>query len=173
MAFNGAYTAVQQSTISNILFTDTSTGSDGGLTERRIYPYKSDGTLLLPTGNTSGYIVWPIANSTIIVNLLSKDYALNITVLWISSSPLAPPSTYTLTTLYGFTGYTQEFIYERVQDISANNAIINDSQYYESLSKLQTEVSNVGLSVTYGSITNAQAALDRARYLIQNQSKFF
>lgn len=166
--FNGAYTAVQGTDQSSVLFTDVSTGSDGNLTERRIYPYKADGTLL-----TSSYIVWPIANSTITVNLLPKDYALYITVVWISSSPLSSPSTYTETTLYGFTGYTQQFIYERVQDISANAAIINDEQYYSSLSNMYTEVSNVELSVTYGSIINAQAALDRARNYIVNQSKYF
>jgi len=168
MSFNGAFTAVQNPNNSDVLFTDTSTGSDGNLTERRIYPYKANGSLL-----TSSYIVWPIADATITVDLLPKDYALNITVVWVSSSPLAAPSTYTETTLYGFTGYTQQFIYERVQDISANAAIINDEQYYSSLSNMYTEVSNVELSVTYGSIVNAQAAIDRARNYIVNQNKFF
>lgn len=173
MAFNAAYTAVQNSDLATVTFTDTSTGSDGNLTERRIYPYKSDGTLLLPSGNTLGYILWPIASSTLTVNLLPRDYALTINILWISSSPLPSPSSYTVTTLFGFTGYTQEFIYQRVQDIAANNAIINDQGYYEYLSKLQTEVSNTELSVQYGSIFNAQAALDRSFYIMQNQSKFF
>jgi len=173
MAFNASYTAVQNSDLTSVTFTDTSTGSDAGLTERRIYPYKSDGTLLLPSGNTLGYILWPIANSTLTVNLLPKDYALNINIVWISSSPLPPPSVYTVTTLYGFTGYTNEFIYNRVQDIAANNAILNDSGYYDNLSKLETEVANCELSVQYGSIFNAQAALDRAQYIIVNQNKFF
>jgi hypothetical protein len=173
MAFAGNFSSSQNSNNSDVLFTDISVGSDVNLTDRRIYPYDSAGNLVLPTGVT-GYVDWPIsAGSTLTVaNLLPKDKALTITVLWISSAPIGG-STYTATHLYGFTGYTNQFIYERVQDIAANNAIINDAQYYQSLSNLQTEVSNVGLSVTYGSISNAQAALDRARVFIVNQSKYF
>lgn len=173
MAFAGNFSASQNSNNSDVLFTDISVGSDVNLTDRRIYPYDSAGNLVLPVGVT-GYVDWPIsAGSTLTVaNLLLKDKSLNITVVWISSAPIGG-STYTATHLYGFTGYTQQFIYERVQDISANAAIINDEQYYSSLSNMYTEVSNVELAITYGSIVNAQSALDRARNYMVNQNKYF
>lgn len=174
MAFNAAYTAVQQIDDSSVLFTDTSTGSDGGLTERRIYPYKADGTLLLPADNTTGYVLWPIANSAITVDLLPKDYALFITVVWISSSPLPPPSTYTATTLYGFTGYTTNFLYSLIQQISANQSILRDTNFMQNMFNLSQEIINCNLSVNpKQSILNAQSALDRAQYLITNSDKFF
>lgn len=174
MSFSASYTAVQQLNNSDILFTDTSTGSDTNLTERRIYPYKADGTLLLPTGNTSGYIVWPIANSTLTVSLLPKDYALSITVVWISSSPLPSPSTYTATTLYGFTGYTNDFLYSLIQQITANQTLLNDSQFQLNMFYLGQEIKNCELAVSpKQSILNAQAALSRAQYLITNANRIF
>lgn len=173
MPFSGNFQAVQGIDPSSITFTDTSTGSDGNITSRRIYPYKADGTLLLPSGNTTGYIDWPLPLGTALsVNLLQRDMALNIEVVWISSSPL-PSSTYNKTNLYGYTGYTKYFIYQRVQDISANPNILNDTNYYDSLSKMQTEVDNCDLSVEYGSVVNAQAALDRAYYFVVNENLFF
>jgi hypothetical protein len=173
--FNGAFTAAQLSNDADLLFTDVSTGSDGALTERRIFPYKADGTLLLPAGNTTGYIVWPIASSTLTVaGLLAKDYALSINVVWISSSPLAPPSTYTATNLYGFTGYTTDFSYSLAQQVTANQTLLNDNQFQLNWCILNNEVINCNLAISpKQSILNAQAALDRARYLIVNASKFF
>lgn len=173
MAFNADFSITQDSDLSSVTLVDTSTGTDPNLTGRRIYPYQDDGNLLLPP-NTSNYIDWPIADSSITVSdLLPKDYALSVNVVWLSSSPLPSPSTYNKTVIFGATKYLQDFIYDRVQDISANNAIINDQQYYESLSKLQTEKDNVDLSVLYESVTNAQAALNRAQQIMNNQSKYF
>ena len=37
----------------NLVFTDSSTGSDGTITKRRIYIKKSDGTFLVLTGTTT------------------------------------------------------------------------------------------------------------------------
>lgn len=175
MAFNGAFTAAQQSNNSDILFTDISTGSDTNITEKRIFPYKADGTLLLPAGNTSGYIVWPAASSTLTVaGLLSKDYALSINVVWVSSSPLAPPSTYTATNLYGFIGYTMDFSYSLCQQVTANQTLLNDNQFQTNWAILNNEVINCNYAISpKQSILNAQAALSRALYLIQNASKFF
>lgn len=175
MAFNGAFTAVQQSNNSDILFTDTSTGSDTNITEKRIFPYKADGTLLLPAGNTLGYIVWPAASSILTVTgLLSKDYALSINVVWISSSPLAPPSTYTATNLYGFTGYTMDFSYSLAQQVTANQTLLNDNQFQTNWFILNNQVTICNYAISpKQSIVNAQAALDRALFLIQNASKFF
>jgi hypothetical protein len=175
MAFTGNYSAAQQPNNSDLLFTDSSTGSDGSLTERRIFPYKADGTLLLPAGNTTGYIVWPIASSTLTVaGLLAKDYALSINVLWISTNPLPSPSTYAATNLYGFTGYTMDFSYSLAQQVSANPNLLNDNQFQTNWFTLNNQVTICNYAISpKQSIVNAQAALDRALFLIQNASKFF
>ena len=171
MAFNGLFNAVQSADGASATFTDVSTGSDANLTGRRIYPNKTDATVLVPAGNTLGYIDWPLsAGSTLVVsNLLPKDYALNITVVWISSSPLAPPSSYTETTLYGFVRNTKNFIYNKLQNLDAQPTLNNDQGWTMSLFKLYLEVKNCGLSVEYFDQYKAQAALDRAYSIMQNQ----
>lgn len=175
LSFQGSFTAAQQPNDSDVLFTDISTGSDTNINDRRIFPYKADGTLLLPAGNTTGYIDWPVGPTTLTVaGLLQKDYALAITVLWVSSSPLSPPSTYTATTLYGFTGYTNDFLYSLLQQITANQTLLNDSGFQLNMFLLSQEIINCNLSVNpKQSILNAQAALDRAQNMIVNANKFF
>lgn len=174
MSFTGNFTAAQQADNTDVLFTDTSTGADANLTDRRIYPYNAAGALVLPAGNTLGYIDWPLPLATplTVANLLPKDYALNINVVWISSAPIGG-STYSVTTLYGFTGNTQQFIYQLLQDLSANNLLKNDVQWQANLFSLYNEISNVGTSVTKGDIKLAQDALDRAFAIMQDKANTF
>jgi len=76
---------------SDIVFNDTSTGSDSSLTERRVYLEKHDGQYLVPSGTTTDYIVWPLAtNPFTISGILDKDYALNVKVDWICTTPVIP-----------------------------------------------------------------------------------
>ncbi len=74
-----------------ITLTDTSTGSDSSITERRVYLRKSDGLFLVPPGTETDYIVWDYADATIDIDVLSKDRALLITVEWIGTvAPVVP-----------------------------------------------------------------------------------
>lgn len=175
MAFNGAFSVSQGSNLTDLTFVDTSTGSDTNLTGRRIYPRNAAGTLVLPTGNTAGYINWPLPLGTnLIVTLLLKDLALNIEVVWISSSPIGG-STYDVTNLNVFTKYTKTFIYNRSQDVAAQQSIKNDSQWFNSYSQLQSNVDTAELCATADilDIMAAQTALDQAFYLMSHQNLFF
>lgn len=176
MAFSGAYTAVQQyPETENVLFTDTSTGSDVNITDRRIYPRNSAGELVLPAGNTSGYIDWPLPLATpLTVDLLPRDLALNIQVLWISSSPL-PASDYDVTELSVFTKYTKTFIYNRSQDLAAQQSIGNDATWFEYYSRLQSDVDTAELAGTDDilDIQDAQTALDDSYNIMINENKYF
>lgn len=67
---------------SRIYFEDTSTGSDIGIVERRIYLQLYDGTYLVPSGTTTDYIVWPLAQTTFSVDILDADKAISIKVDW-------------------------------------------------------------------------------------------
>ena len=175
MSFTGNFSVTQSATDpASLTFVDTSTGSDTNITSRRIYPRNAAGSLVLPAGNTSGYINWTLPLGTnLTVSLLSKDLALAIEVVYISSSPL-PSSTYDVTKLYGFTFYTLNFLYSLIQQITANQTLLNDNGFRTNMFYLSQEVINCNLSITpKQSILNAQAALDRAYYLIVNSNKFF
>lgn len=83
MAFSPAFSVSQNIGANSILiFQDTSSGSNPFITERHIYLRKSDGTFLVPEGNTTDYIVWPLSTNPFSVDVLDKDYALSIVVEW-------------------------------------------------------------------------------------------
>jgi len=169
MAFNGDYSVSQGLDPTSFTLTDTSTGSDPSLVTRTISLFQADGSLL---GGSA--ISWPYSDGSTkaLTGYLSRDFALNIVVDWTSSSPL-PSSTYTKSAYYGFTGNTNYFIYNLIQDIAAQPSILNDAGYYENLSKLQTEVDSCALAISFADLFNAQSALDRAFYIMSNQQFFF
>lgn len=169
MSFNGNFTAVQTTDISGFTLTDTSTGSDGGLTDRQVFLYKVDGTLL-----TGSPIDWPIANSTLVLSgILPIDYSLSIVVNWISSSPLAPPSTYTKTSINTFTGNTQNFLNGLIQQIAAKQGITNDQGFLSNMNIMYTFLDNANLAQANNDQGNAQLNLTLAYGVIQNETLFF
>jgi len=63
-----------------ITITDTSTGSDVAVTQRRVYLLDWQGNYVVPSGTTTNYIQWPIAQATINIDCLTQDMALEVTV---------------------------------------------------------------------------------------------
>lgn len=175
MAFAGNFTVSQGSDLSSLTFLDTSTGSDTNITSRRIYPRNSAGVLVLPSGNTSGYIDWPVPLGTnLTVNLLAKDLALNIQVIWISSSPIGG-STYDITNLGVFTKYTKMFLYNRSEDLAAQESLGNDKGWFGYYNKLQGFVDTAELAATADitDVQDAQTALDMAFHIMSHQNLLF
>lgn len=172
--FNGAFSISQTTDPQSFTLTDTSTGTDAGLTDRQITLFKSDGTTLVPAGSATSYIDWPIANGPILIPLLIRDYALNIQVNWISSAPLAPPSTYTLTILNGFTSNSESFYGSLTQKQSQNRLLVNDNNFWPNKSKLRTLIDDCTQAVdVLNNILLAQDSLDEAYQMIQNPNQSF
>jgi len=168
MAFNGSFTISVTSDPSAITLVDNSTGSDGGLTGRTIFLYKTDNSLLVAA------IPWSIAQSSITINPLDKDYALNIVVNWISSSPLAPPSTYTKSIIYAFVGYGQAYSNTLLQFLATNQQMVNDHSWYMNFTILLLEIQNAQNAISVGAnIGNAQAAILRYQLLLTNANDYF
>lgn len=169
MAFNGNFTAVQSSDISGFTITDTSSGADGGLTDRQVFIYTVSGALL-----TGAVIDWPIANGPLVLTgILPKDYSLSILVNWISSSPLPSPSTYSKTSINTFTGNTYYFLLGLIQEIAAQQGITNDNQFLVNMNILYTYLDNANLSQAYNNQGNAQENLDLAFGMMSNKNLFF
>lgn len=169
MAFNGNYTVTQGTDLTGMQFQDISSGSDSNITARTIYLYMTAGSLLAPP------IDWPLGATVpfVITGIMQKDYSLSAVVVWTSSSPLAPPSTYTKTEIITFIGYTNQFIYSLIQQIAANNTILNDNDFQQDLIKIRNERINAIDATTYSDQFSAQSALDRAKFLIDNKTYFF
>jgi hypothetical protein len=155
--------------ISAATFTDTSTGLVG-VTGRLIYLRKYDGTYLVPTGTTTDYVFWPIGNATIDIEVLDKDYCLDVTVAMYSGSTIA----YTLTQLVLFTGYSELFLRQLTQAVAANRTLITRQNYWENKIKLRTLVDDAEQAVALiNDQTIATFCLDEAKKLTDNIEVFF
>lgn len=176
MAFTGNFQATQLTSLSLLQIVDTSSGgTDSNITFRHIYLYRIDGTTLVPAGTTTDYINFPIsagAGDVITLDVLAKDYSLSIFCVWNSTSPITG-ATYVKTVSFTAVGNTNLAAYGILQSVSANPALLNTTDYAANFSKLYLEIDNANQAQVYGDNFSAQGALDRAFYLVSNQSKFF
>lgn len=154
-----------------VIATDTSTGTDGAITGRRIYLTTYDGTTLVPDGTTTEYVDWALAVNPLSINALDKDYALSVRVDWVD---VAGNVLYTKTTLYCFSMYNEEFYYSLTSRQASIPTIISDSFFYSNKLKLRVDIDSANQAVLYGDdIASAQYALDSGTYLRVNANDYF
>lgn len=157
-------------TPSDLTFTDTSTGSDGTITTRRIYVQMADGTYLVQSGTTTDYEEWSYASSSITLTLLTRSVAANVTVQWLNGTTIV----YTKTILYDFPLFDYVFAYQLTQQQTGNPGIIRDTNYYNNKVKLLVNLDDSEQAISIGSdIYTAQECLDINYDLIQNQNYYF
>lgn len=165
-----SFTATQDAgNITVATFNDTSTGLVG-VTGRLIYLRKYDGDYLVPDGTTTDYVNWPIGSTTINIDVLDKDYCLDVTVVWYSGSSVA----YTLTQLVLFTAYSELFLRKLIQALAANKTLITRPNFWANSIKLRTLVDNATQSVQLiNDQTIATFCLDEAKKLTDNAQQFY
>lgn len=177
MAFTGTFTVTQTSDFSSLTVNDTSSyvgEGQGTFSGRRIYLYKIDGTTLVPSGTTTSYVNFPFSAgaSLLISGVLNTDYALLANVVWLSNSP-QPGSVYTSQDVKTFLNYLKQFRGGQISNLSDDPSILNDTNWYTDLFKLQTEISSATEAGDDGQQYSAQAAISRGTYLMQNSQNFF
>jgi hypothetical protein len=172
MPLSPNFTASQNSGTPNLIFlTDTSTGSDGTITKRRIYLLQSDGTYLVPAGTVTDYIEWALVDTTTSLNVLIQDTALSITVQWLTASNVVVA---TKTTSFAFTAYNETFYYGLTESQVANANLTASTNWYQTKMILRVELDSAYQAISFASdIFSAQAALNRATFISTNQSYFF
>lgn len=155
----------------SINFTDTSTGSDAGVLNRRVYIQQSDGTFLVETGNTNQYSDWGYTDNQITLDVLDVDVAALVTVEWRGvSEALLYSKQYTL----GFTLFNETYDYQTTQNLAANPTLFNDNNFLKHKSELRTYIDAGNQAVEFGSdIYNAQLAYTAATKLRTNSQYFF
>jgi hypothetical protein len=172
MPLSPNFTASQNSGTPNLIFlTDTSTGSDGTITKRRIYLLQSDGTYLVPAGTATNYIEWALVDVTTSLNVLIQDTALSITVEWLTASNVVVANK---TTSFAFTAYNETFYYGLTESQVANANLTASTNWYQTKMILRVELDSAYQAISFASdIFSAQAALNRATFISTNQSYFF
>lgn len=153
-----------------VTVTDTSTGSDGSITQRRVYLRKADGSFLTPDDVDTEYIPWPYADSTIDIDALDKDYAFDVIVQWLD---VGNNILYSKTELTGFTLYNETFDYLLTQQLAANPLLVNDNNFFKNKSDLRTEIDSGNQAIELAAdILAAQLCYNRATEL-RLQSQYF
>lgn len=131
---------------SKVTLADTSTGSDGAITQRRVYLRKPDGTFLVPSGVSTEYIPWPYADSSITIDALDTDYGLDPIVQWLNVSNVV---LYDKTIPAGLTLYNETYLYRLTQMFSGNPLLINDDDFFGRMSSVRTVVDSGNQAISF------------------------
>lgn len=152
---------------------DTSTGSGSNITGRLVYLRKYDNTYLVPSGYTVTYIYWPYQagiGDTIDIDVLDKDYVLDISVVFYSGSTIY--ATKTILTL--LTGYGDLFLRQLTQSLAANRISITAKNFWYNKNKLRTLLDDAAQAVgLLNDQTIAQFCIDEEKKMTDNPSLFF
>lgn len=151
-------------------FSDTSTGTDANITQRRIYIKLSNGTYLVQQGTTTDYEVWALASLTKSLDVLSEDKAAEITVQWLDVSNTV---LYVVTSNYGLTLYNETFDYQLTQRLPGNPLLINDNNFFELKSELRVAIDSGNDTILFGDIFGAQQCYNIATKLRANSQYYF
>lgn len=160
MALTASFTAQSVAgSNSKILFTDTSSGSDGTIVTRHIYAITDIRTFLVVSGTTTKYEVWDFADTTITLNLLSKDYALKLVAQWINGSGTIVKD-YTIDA-QGFTQYNENASFQLTQALTGNPLLINDNNFSQNKWALRDFIDSGNQAILQASdLYNAQRCYD-------------
>lgn len=167
-SFNSTQTIGEESTVT---ITAVVTGTDVLVTQRRVYLQTDSGEFLVPTGTTTDYVQWAIANSSINIDCLDKDYGLRIVVEWLDVNNVV---LYDDEQYVGLTLYNESFDYSLTQLMAANPLLINDNALWQNKSKLRTFIDSGNNAITFASdLYNAQLCYDAATDLRLGSQYFF
>lgn len=179
MPFTADFSVAQGIFCSQIIITDTSDYNDEAkntFTYRRLYLIKADGTYIkFPANSVTDYIDFSFAeypSDSITITGIDQDYGLRI-VLDLNSSAPQPGSTYEKTSVCALTCYTTTALYNVAQIAATNPIRIDDPVFYQSWSELQTERDAAITAASYGDQLSANAALNRAKNIINQSSLRF
>ncbi len=173
MSFTPAFNVSQSVDPTSFTINDVSTGSDGAITQRRIYLTTASNTTLVPTGTTTQYINFPLIDgaSIALVGILPVDYALSITLQWLNVSNAV---LYTLTQDYCFTANDEAFYFSLTTLQTSNPGVINNSNYFQNKSLLRLYIDSANQSIAEGNdVYKSQFCLDQAQVMINNSSFYF
>lgn len=160
------------SNLDQVTFLDTSTGSDGGLTSRRIYIRLANGNWLTTAGEstTSAYETWDIGDTSIVLSLLSSSTTASVTVNWMTGSTV----TYTKTILSEWDLYDYVFLFGLLSVQTSAPTRDTNTGYWQNSFKMVTNLFQSESAVTYmDDLYSSQAALDRNQLFITNENLYF
>lgn len=147
-----------------ITVTDTSTGSDGAVVERQIIITDAFGDVLADE-------VWPYADASITLNIITGDTAVNILVNWLNSSDVA---LYTYNNNYPLSQFGKQFFVYMVQSQGLTPGVYQDTNYSGNLGVFWANlVGGINQIETGNDLAGAQNCFNRTNEMRLNESYYF
>jgi len=172
MAITPTFTATQLlGNPKTIVVTDTSAGSDGNIASRRVYLRDAYNNDVLPVGTTTDYVAWAYSNSSINIDVLTKDMALLITVQWLNASNVV---LYDAVAAIGFTSFNEDYLFQLSGYLASNYKRAGDNNFFDNLFLLRTFVDSGNQAIQRGAdILKAQVCYDLATEIRVNGRYLF
>lgn len=171
---SASFTATQSMAApETITFTDTSEGTDGTLTNRKIVIRLPNGNWLDSDGNESStivYIDWDYADTSIVLDILSRSTAAYVQVLWYAGAT----QVYNSDEEFCWNFFDYEFALQILQGQTSNPGIVQDTTYYNNFLQFIVNIFNSENAIRWGGDTySSQGAMNRNYLMIQNENFFF
>lgn len=172
MAITPSIVVSQLAATPNIVtITDDSAGSDGAITQRRVYVQTAAGTYLVPSGTSTDYTQWSYAQDSIDLNILTQDECVNILVQWLNVSNVV---LYTYENQYPLAEYNKQFLVALVSAQGLTPGIVQDTNYSGNIAVFWTNIIAGINQVEFGAdIAGGQNCFNRATYMRLNANLYF
>ncbi len=172
MSFTGTFTIAPASGFNVFTDTDISDFTDepkATFLGRTLTLTTTSGDTLVPAGTTTSYINFPFSGGdSLTVDCMNRDYALNVQMEWESEDP-QEGSIYEASLICGFGSYNNNNLYGVEKALTARPSVTQNKNYWLNVGKVQTEIYNASQAIYYQQQVSAQAAMNRAANILQNQ----
>ena len=156
-----------------VTFVDNSSGTDLSLTNRRIYVVLANGNWLTTGGvesSTEAYIDWSYADTSTVINLLTKSTTASVTVKWYAGSTYVTEETI----LMEWDLFDYCFLFGLLSAQTSYPARTDNTGYWSNSFKMITNLfQSEQATELMEDIYSSQASLDRNYYMITHQNNFF
>lgn len=160
-----------------ITLTDTSTGTDVTVVSRRVILtdnkglyYNEDNLFGTTTAVYSTWSDFP-TTTTVTLTVLNRDRTFNVRVNWVD---IDGNTVVTYLLLREFTLYAKQCYFNLIKAQTAVEKLRENANYYQKLIKLLVSIKEAEDSVdSLIDISSSQAALNRAKQVVDNPSYFY
>lgn len=154
----------------NVTVTDTSSGSYGTITKRRIFMSDCLGNYF--TGNgVVNYDDWALANTSVTLTTLTQNTAANILVQWLDNADVVINE---YNNNYPLSQFGKQFFFYLVQLQGLTPGVYQDTNYSGNLALFWANIVGGDNAVTIGNdLSGAQNCYNRATFMQLNESSFF
>lgn len=178
--FTATLSYSQSADCGTVSFHDASSYADEAkntFASRSLYVYNSKGKTLDINGivqETTTAIPFSFASypSDILPVTITEDMGITAVLVLVSNAPVSG-SVYTATETYALRCYLNTFNFGLIADLGANESLVSDSNYYNSLATFFSELKCIETAQTMDSVSAIQQHINMANQLKINDLRYF